>query len=105
MGPWKLRRGTVGYQLLPTMPRIIQETGDQGRSFTTAPFFADLEVELYNLELDPSERFNVAADHPQLVEDLLKRMEEFAAGLEPGPALLGWPIPGLRIPAQLPEPP
>jgi len=105
VGPWKLRRGTVGYQLLPELPRIIHQSGEQGRSFTTAPFFPDLEVELYNVELDPSERFNVAADHPQLVEELGKRMEEFAAGLEPGPALLGWPIPGVRIPARLPEEP
>jgi arylsulfatase A-like enzyme len=103
VGPWKLRRGTVGYQLLPTMPRIIQQSGEQGRSFTTTPFFADLEIELYNLELDPSERFNVAADHPQIVEELGRRMEAFAADLEPGPALLGWPIPGVRIGAETEE--
>jgi uncharacterized sulfatase len=105
VGPWKLRRGTVGYQLLPTLPRIVRESGERGRCFTTTPFFPDLEVELYNLELDPSERFNVAADHPQLVDELGRRMEAFAAGLEPGPALLGWPIPGLRIPAQAEESP
>lgn len=35
-------------------------------------------VELYNLEFDPSEMYNRATEHPELVKELSKVMEEFA---------------------------
>jgi len=35
-------------------------------------------VELFNLEVDPSERFNRAEDKPEIVERLRKRMEDMA---------------------------
>jgi arylsulfatase A-like enzyme len=37
--------------------------------------------ELYQLDLDPSERFNRAADEPAIVAKLRKRLEAFAAGV------------------------
>jgi len=36
-------------------------------------------VELYNLNTDPSERYNLAKTHPQHVQRMLQRMSEFAA--------------------------
>ena len=42
--------------------------------------------ELYNLEEDPSEKYNLAADHPEIVADLLKDMEMHTKGLVPAPS-------------------
>ena len=33
-------------------------------------------VELFNLELDPSERYNREKDHPEIVAELKPRMEK-----------------------------
>ena len=42
--------------------------------------------ELFQLDLDPSERYNVAADNPQIVAELRRRIEQFqAAGASPPP--------------------
>ena len=38
-----------------------------------------LRTELYDLAADPYERFDVAADHPEVVERLRSHMERFAA--------------------------
>ena len=38
-----------------------------------------LRAELYDLENDPYERFDVAAEHPEVVERLRERMEAFSA--------------------------
>jgi hypothetical protein len=37
-------------------------------------------VELYNIPQDPSEKNNVAAEHPEIVAALQKRAQELAAG-------------------------
>jgi arylsulfatase A len=39
--------------------------------------------ELYHLERDISEKYNVADKHPEVVERLLKKIEEHRAGIEP----------------------
>ena len=42
--------------------------------------------ELFQLDLDPSERYNVAADNPQIVAELRRRIEQFQAdGASPPP--------------------
>jgi hypothetical protein len=40
--------------------------------------------ELYNLEKDPGERDNVAADHPDLIERLSRIALNFQASMDPG---------------------
>jgi hypothetical protein len=50
-------------------------------------------AELYDLSLDPSERYDVAAAHPDTVERLYAQMRQFAS--EAG-AAIG------RLPGQLP---
>jgi arylsulfatase A-like enzyme len=41
---------------------------------------------LFQLEHDPSERFDVAQDHPEVVADLRRAVEKHRAELKPGPA-------------------
>lgn len=39
---------------------------------------------LFHLPNDPGERFNVAADHPEIIADLRQELEKHRAGLVPG---------------------
>jgi arylsulfatase A-like enzyme len=43
---------------------------------------------LYNLEHDPSERYDVAAEHPDVIADILREVERHRAGLEARPSQL-----------------
>jgi len=38
---------------------------------------------LYNVNADPSEKFNIAAEHPEVIAEIQKVLEEHLAGLEP----------------------
>lgn len=68
-GPWKLHRTTqAGY----------------GQA---KPVEHDPPV-LYHLDHDPSERFDVASRHPEVVADLLRRWEEHQATVTPVPSEL-----------------
>jgi len=40
---------------------------------------------LHNLEIDPSEKWNIAADHPEILDTIRKVVEEHRKNLEPGP--------------------
>jgi arylsulfatase A len=40
---------------------------------------------LFNLLTDPSERFNVAGEHPDVVEQMLNEVKEHSKNLKPGP--------------------
>lgn len=40
---------------------------------------------LYHLDHDPSEQRNVAAEHPEVVRDLVRRAEEHRRSVQPGP--------------------
>ena len=48
--------------------------------------------ELYHIEHDVGERFDVAEKHPDVVERLLKLMEEHEAGIEPHEDILAIPL-------------
>lgn len=39
---------------------------------------------LYNLEHDPSEKYDVAKDHPDVIADIMKEVEKHRANLKPG---------------------
>ena len=43
---------------------------------------------LYNVETDPSERFELGKEHPEVIEDLKKEYEKHKAGIKPVPPLL-----------------
>jgi len=40
---------------------------------------------LYNLDQDPSEKYDVAEKHPEVVQELTRLAQEFSAGVEPVP--------------------
>jgi hypothetical protein len=42
-------------------------------------------MELYNLNEDPSEKFNLAATRPEITAELMRLAEEHAKGVVPGP--------------------
>ena len=46
---------------------------------------------LYNLDEDPSEQFDVAAEHPDVVADLEREAERHRAGVRPVPSQLAMP--------------
>ncbi len=39
---------------------------------------------LYNLEHDPSEKYDIAKDHPDVIADIMKEVEKHRANLKPG---------------------
>jgi hypothetical protein len=43
---------------------------------------------LFQLEMDPSERFNVAAEHPEIIAELKREIETHQAGLKAAPSQL-----------------
>jgi len=67
-GPWKLH--------------IITQAG-----YNDKPVKHDPPL-LFHLEHDPSERFDVAAEHPDIVADLLKEIEKHRATVKPVPSQL-----------------
>lgn len=48
---------------------------------------------LYNVETDPSEKFEVGKEHPEVIDDLKKEYEKHKAGVKPVPPLLDAIIP------------
>ena len=65
-GPWKLPQKT-----------IEAASGQTKSQIQSSPL-------LFNLATDPSERFNVALEHPDVVERLTKVIETHRAGVSPG---------------------
>ena len=65
-GPWKLHQKT------------IEAASGQTKSQIQSPPL------LFNLATDPSERFNVALEHPDVVERLMKVIESHRASVSPG---------------------
>ncbi|HEX6926760.1 MAG TPA: sulfatase [Longimicrobiaceae bacterium] len=62
VGRWKLR---------------VVPPASQAGQVSAAPQQTSAVPELYDLEVDPSERYNMAAEHPDIVSRLMRRMEEF----------------------------
>ena len=91
-GKWKYREApaasspNMSGDSAPTYLAALERIAAEGRSL--AAFEVDpavkMEAELYDLEVDPSERFNVAAEHPELARRLKAQMQTFAHGLVPG---------------------
>jgi arylsulfatase A-like enzyme len=67
-GPWKLHLKTVD-----------PATGDSEMTAHDPPL-------LFNLMTDPSERTNLAKQHPDVIEQILKDISRHRRGLKPGPA-------------------
>lgn len=49
---------------------------------------------LFHLEVDPSERHNVAADHPDILETIQTIVDQHRANLDAPPSQLEIPLPG-----------
>ena len=54
------------------------------------PVFHD-PPQLYNLDQDPSEKYNVAADHPEVLAEIALKAEQHRATVKPVPSLLTTP--------------
>jgi uncharacterized sulfatase len=86
-GRWKLRVAVDPATFAGHRERLLEATRRDGRTFAAASLEeGKASPELFDLEADPSERFNRTADHPEIVARLRARMEKFAAGVVPGPA-------------------
>lgn len=73
VGPWKLHA------------RLDNAAGDGQPAAAAQP-------ELYHVERDLAEAYNVAAQHPEIVQRLLQRMEEHLADIEPHEDMLAIPL-------------
>lgn len=73
-GPWKLTLAASG--------AAVGRGPARGRAAEAAE--APAGPDLFNLDVDPAERFNLAKAHPEMVERMRARMEEFQAQLTAG---------------------
>ena len=62
---------------IPTSPASVSTWGDWPIEEHDPPL-------LFNVEHDPSEKYNVAEKHPKVVEQLLKLMQEHQKNVVPG---------------------
>ena len=69
-GPWKAHFITE-WAYLPDNQRTEHDT-----------------ARLYHLEHDPSEQYDVAAEHPEVIADILREVERHQAGLKAHPSQL-----------------
>ena len=58
---------------------------------------------LYDLERDPSERFDISGKHPEVLEQLIKLAEQHKANVEPAPNQLEPLLDGMPFPQELVE--
>ena len=66
------------------------EYGTKTAHFVTKPE-SDVEIRrtvldtplLFNLNIDPTERYNIAADHPEIIEDIRRLKEEHLSSVKP----------------------
>ena len=50
------------------------------------------QPELYNLRVDPAEKFDIAAQHPEVVADILEQIKALKAGMVEKPPLFDLPL-------------
>jgi len=65
-GPWKLHTVTNVAETAPAKVTKLERPA------------------LYNVGVDPSEKYDVAEQHPEVVRELLGLLESNAAGIKPG---------------------
>ncbi|MHC4674830.1 MAG: sulfatase family protein [Planctomycetota bacterium] len=75
-GPWKVHLITQGGLTRDADPTIVH--------------YPPL---LYQLEYDPSEKYDVGKDHPEVIADILKEVERHRAQMKPGEPQLGKMLP------------
>jgi arylsulfatase A-like enzyme len=89
-GSWKLRATAPpggGGNRSPEFAAFLARSREEHRTFLAADVFGDsVAAELYDLARDPSEQFDLAAEHPEVVARLRAAMQEMVGELEPGPA-------------------
>jgi arylsulfatase A len=84
---WKLRIELPLKDWTEHREVMLEMSRQNRRTYTVASLWkGPVTMELFNLEEDPSERFNRAGDFPDIIERLKEKMERFASELEPGPA-------------------
>jgi hypothetical protein len=49
---------------------------------TNAPTVLEQPL-LYNLSIDPAEKYNIAEEHPEIISDIKKELEKHLATLKP----------------------
>lgn len=69
-GPWKIHKKTV-------FPSATAKWGNWPVTAHNPPL-------LFNVDEDPGEKYNAAAEHPEIVAQLLKIMDEHVANTKPG---------------------
>ena len=72
VGEWKLRMSTWAHDF------VRGHAPEGGSASQDEP----VVLELFNLERDPAEKWNVAEENPELVERLMERMRSFASEVE-----------------------
>jgi len=53
---------------------------DPPMEITNSPTVHEIPL-LYNLNIDPSEKFNIADEHPEIIAEIRKVLEEHLAGI------------------------
>ena len=74
---WAIRKGPWKIHFKTTRPSTVQVWGQWEVEEHRPPL-------LFNVERDPGEQYDVAADHPELVEALTQRAESHLAEIKPG---------------------
>jgi len=74
---WAVRVGRWKMHLKTTRPASVEKWGDWPIEEHDPPL-------LFDVEQDPGERYNVAADHPEIVASLQRAMEQHRARVKPG---------------------
>jgi arylsulfatase A-like enzyme len=89
-GRWKLRETAPqgsGRTQADRIDGFLARALTERRTFTAAEVFGDdVVTELYDLDVDPGERWNVAEQNPDVVDRLRRSMRDVARGLQPGAA-------------------